>query len=64
MAAFAASPEAADNRAEPARPVSRRVIGALATELGAARFSFEGPPAAVPGWAMKAEPVHGRLSAC
>jgi hypothetical protein len=58
--AFAASPEAADNRVDPLDRWSRRVIGALATELGACPlFPFEGPPwLPFQGWAMKAEPVH------
>jgi hypothetical protein len=58
--AFAASPEATDNRVDPLDRWSRRVIGALATELGACPlFPFEGPPwLPFQGWAMKAEPVH------
>jgi ferredoxin len=58
--AFAASPEAADNRADPLDRWSRRVIGALAIALGARPlYPFEGPPwLPFQGWAMKAEPVH------
>ncbi|HKX06630.1 MAG TPA: ferredoxin [Stellaceae bacterium] len=58
--AFAASPEASDGRAHPLDRWSRRVIRALAAELGAvALFPFGGPPwLPFQRWAMKAEPVH------
>lgn len=57
---FAASPEASDGRANPLDRWSRRVIGDLASALGAtALFPFEGPPwLPFQRWAMKAEPVH------
>ena len=59
-AAFAASPEASDGRAHPLDRWSRRVIDALARELGAAAlYPFGGPPwLPFQRWAMKAEPVH------
>ena len=57
---FAASPEASDGRVNPLDRWSRRVIGDLASVLGAtALFPFEGPPwLPFQRWAMKAEPVH------
>jgi hypothetical protein len=57
---FAASPEAADGRADPLDRWSRRVIEALAWELGAkAFFPFGGPPFwPFQQWARRAEPVH------
>lgn len=57
---FAASREAADGQAHPLDRWSRRIIGALALELGAgALYPFEGPPwLPFQRWAMKAEPVH------
>jgi hypothetical protein len=57
---FAASLEASDGRANPLDRWSRRVIGGLATDLGAtALFPFGGPPwLPFQRWAMKAEPVH------
>jgi hypothetical protein len=57
---FAASPEAADGRADPLDRWSRRVIGELAAGLGASPlYPFEGPPwLPFQRWAMKAEPVH------
>ena len=59
---FTASPEAADGHDNPLDRWSRRVVGALAAELGAvALFPFGGPPwLPFQRWAMKAEPV--RLS--
>jgi hypothetical protein len=58
--AFATSPEAADGRADPLDRWSRRVIGALAAELGASPlYPFGGPPfLPFQRWALKAEPVH------
>ncbi|MBV9908050.1 MAG: 4Fe-4S dicluster domain-containing protein [Hyphomicrobiales bacterium] len=58
--AFAASPEARDGLADPLDRWSRRVIGALAGELGArALFPFGGPPfLPFQQWARRAEPVH------
>ena len=58
--AFAASPESSDGRANPLDRWSRRVIGELAAEFGAAAlYPFEGPPwLPFQRWAMKAEPVH------
>jgi hypothetical protein len=57
---FAASPEAADGHADPLDRWSRRVIGALADELGASPlYPFAGPPfLPFQRWAMKAELVH------
>jgi hypothetical protein len=57
---FAASPEAADGKPDPLDRWSLRVIGALATTLGAAAiFPFGGPPwAPFQRWARQAEPVH------
>jgi len=57
---FAASSEASDGRPHPLDRWSRRVIGDLASALGAtALFPFEGPPwLPFQRWAMKAEPVH------
>ena len=59
-AAFTASAEAADGRADPLDRWSRRVIDALASELGAsALYPFGGPPwLPFQRWARKAEPVH------
>ena len=58
--AFAASPEASDGLADPLDRWSRRVIEALAGELGAiALFPFGGPPfLPFQQWARRAEPVH------
>jgi hypothetical protein len=58
--AFAASPEASDGLADPLDRWSRRVIEALAGELGArALFPFGGPPfLPFQQWAQRAEPVH------
>jgi hypothetical protein len=58
--AFAASPEAADGADHPLDRWSRRVIEALALELGAtAFFPFGGPPFwPFQQWARRAEPVH------
>jgi ferredoxin len=58
--AFAASPEAADGADHPLDRWSRRVIEALARELGARPlFPFGGPPFwPFQQWARRAEPVH------
>jgi hypothetical protein len=58
--AFAASPEAQDGRSDPLDRWSRRVIEALARELGAwPLFPFGGPPFwPFQQWAQRAEPVH------
>ena len=58
--AFAASPEAADGADDPLDRWSRRVIEALARDLGAqALFPFGGPPFwPFQQWARRAEPVH------
>jgi ferredoxin len=58
--AFAASPEAGDGLADPLDRWSRRVLEALARELGAlALFPFGGPPfLPFQQWAQRAEPVH------
>ena len=58
--AFAASPEANDGHADPLDRWSRRVIAALAGELGArALFPFGGPPfLPFQQWAQRAEAVH------
>ncbi len=58
--AFAVSPEAADGADHPLDRWSRRVIEALARELGAkAFFPFGGPPFwPFQQWARRAEPVH------
>lgn len=58
--AFTASPEAADRRPDPLDRWSRRVVGELATAVGAtACFPFDGPPwLPFQRWAQKAEPVH------
>jgi hypothetical protein len=58
--AFAASPEAGDGLADPLDRWSRRVIEALARELGGkALFPFGGPPyLPFQQWAQRAEPVH------
>ncbi len=60
FSAFADSPEARDRLAHPLDRWSRRVIGALATALGArALYPFDGPPyPPFQRWAMRAEPVH------
>jgi hypothetical protein len=57
---FAASPEVSDGRPHPLDRWSRRVIDALAAELGAAAlYPFGGPPwLPFQRWAMRAEPVH------
>jgi ferredoxin len=57
---FRDSPEARDGAPDPLDRWSRRVIGALAEELGAtALFPFAGPPwLPFLKWAQKAEPVH------
>jgi hypothetical protein len=56
---FAASPEAQDGHPDPLDRWSRRVVGALAEELGAvALFPFGGPPfQPFLRWAQQAEPV-------
>jgi hypothetical protein len=58
--AFAASPEASDELDDPLDRWSRRVIEALARDLGAkALFPFGGPPFwPFQQWARRAEPVH------
>jgi hypothetical protein len=58
--AFAASSEARDGTDHPLDRWSRRVIEALARDLGAkALFPFDGPPfLPFQQWAMRAEPVH------
>jgi len=58
--AFAASPEAADGADHPLDRWSRRVIDALARDLGAlALFPFGGPPFwPFQQWARRSEPVH------
>jgi hypothetical protein len=58
--AFAVSPEARDGLADPLDRWSRRVIEALARELGGkALFPFGGPPFwPFQQWARRAEPVH------
>jgi hypothetical protein len=58
--AFAASAEARDGTDHPLDRWSRRVIEALARDLGAkAFFPFDGPPfRPFQQWAMCAEPVH------
>lgn len=58
--AFAASPEAGDGAGDPLDRWSRRVIEALARELGGqAFFPFGGPPFwPFQQWARRAEPVH------
>jgi hypothetical protein len=58
--AFAASSEARDGGADPLDRWSRRVVGALAEELGArALFPFGGPPHwPFQRWAKRAEPMH------
>jgi hypothetical protein len=57
---FAASPEAGDGFADPLDRWSRRLIEALAHELGGrALFPFGGPPfLPFQRWAQRAEPVH------
>jgi hypothetical protein len=58
--AFAVSLEAQDGKPDPLDRWSRRVIGAIAAELGAtAIFPFDGPPwPPFQRWAQEAEPVH------
>ncbi len=58
--AFADSPEVRDGDVHPLDRWSRRVIGALAADLGAsAFFPFGGPPHwPFQRWAMRAETVH------
>ncbi len=58
--AFAASPEARDGDADPLDRWSRRVIDALAVEIGARPlFPFGGPPYwPFQRWALRAESVH------
>ena len=58
--AFAASPEARDGHADPLDRWSRRVVDALAADLGTrALYPFGGPPYwPFQRWAMRAEPVH------
>jgi len=58
--AFAASPEAHDGGPDPLDRWSRRVVGALAADLGAKTlFPFEGSPYhPFQRWAQQAEPVH------
>ena len=57
--AFAASPEASDGAPDPLDRWSRRVISALAEEIGAiAVFPSDGPPyRPFQQWAQRAEPV-------
>ncbi|MGH7126549.1 MAG: ferredoxin [Stellaceae bacterium] len=57
--AFAGSPEASDGRPHPLDRWSRRVLSALAADLGAAAlYPFGGPPwLPFQRWAAKAEPV-------
>src|ERR1700722_8050121 len=57
---FAASPEASDGFADPLDRWSRRLIEALAHELGGrALFPFGGPPfLPFQRWAQRAEPLH------
>lgn len=59
-AAFRAAPEAADGAPDPLDRWSRRTIGAIAAEIGAAPlFPFEGPPwRPFLRWAFAAEPLH------
>jgi hypothetical protein len=59
-AVFENSPEARDERADPLDRWSRRVVGALAAELGAqALYPFGGPPHwPFQRWARRAEPMH------
>jgi len=56
---FAAAPEARDGAADPLNRWSRRVLGALAMELGAeALYPFDGPPyRPFVAWAKRAEAV-------
>ncbi len=58
--AFAASPEAGDGLDHPLDRWSRRVIDALARELGAIALYPFGGPAHFPfqQWALRSEPVH------
>lgn len=58
--AFRAAPEAGDGAAHPLDRWSRRVIGAMADELGAeALFPFGGPPyQPFIRWSYAAEPIH------
>jgi hypothetical protein len=58
--AFAAAPEASDGLADSLDRWSRRVMEALAVELGGkALFPFGGPPfLPFQRWAQRAEPVH------
>jgi ferredoxin len=58
--AFAASPEARDGIVHPLDRFSRRVIDALAVDLGAiALYPFGGPPYwPFQQWARRCEPVH------
>ena len=58
--AFANAAEAADGAPDPLDRWSRRVVGALAAELGATPlFPFGGPPfLPFQRWAKLAEPVH------
>ncbi len=58
--AFAGSPEAHDGLVDPLDRFSRRVVSALARDLGAlALFPFGGPPYwPFQQWARRAEPVH------
>jgi len=59
-AAFSASLEAEDGGADPLDRWSRRVVDALAAELGArALYPFDGPPHwPFQRWARRAEPMH------
>ena len=59
-AAFRGSPEAADGARHPLDRWSRRVIGAMATEIGAAAlFPFDGPPYhPFIRWTYAGEPIH------
>ena len=58
--AFATSPEVRDGRADPLDRWSRRIVDALAADLGARPlYPFGGPPYwPFQRWAMRAEPVH------
>src|SRR5436190_22023560 len=57
---FAVSPEAADGKDNALDRWSRRAIGPIAADFGAAAiFPFDGPPwLPFQRWAQRAEPVH------